>query len=110
MTSPLLDPPPIAPARLARLEEAVADLLETRLDVVLPQAEAVLPLEAAARSLGREGVTALNLDTFPYGAVFGRWLKETGADRRRDRGRVSQGRQAGGGRGGAARTTPPSRW
>jgi aspartate aminotransferase-like enzyme len=79
MTSPMLDPPPIAPTRLLRLEEAVAYLLETRLDIVLPQAEAVLPLEAAARGLGRAGVTALNLDTLPYGIAMGRWLEEAGA-------------------------------
>jgi len=79
MTHPMLDPPQIAPARLVRLEQAVASLLETDHDVVLPQAEAVLPLEAAARGLGRVGVTALNLDTRPYGVAIGRWLGEAGA-------------------------------
>ena len=79
MTNPLLDPPPIAPFRLERLERAVASLLKTRLDIVLPQAEAVLPLEAAARGLGRKGIAALNLDTSPYGATIGRWLRQTGA-------------------------------
>ncbi|MGA3353348.1 MAG: aminotransferase class V-fold PLP-dependent enzyme [Acidimicrobiales bacterium] len=78
MTDALLDPPPIQPARFSRLEASVASLLETRLDVVLPQAEAVLPLEAAARALGRPGVCALNLDTKPYGAAFGRWLAAVG--------------------------------
>jgi aspartate aminotransferase-like enzyme len=77
--NPLLDPPAIMPARLARLEGDIASLLETQLDVVLPQAEAVLPLEAAARGLGRAGLTALNLDTSPYGVAFGRWLREAGA-------------------------------
>ena len=79
MTNPLLDPAPISPARFERLGVAVASLLETRLEVVLPQAEAVLPLEAAARGLGRPGLSALNLDTNPYGAIFGRWLAEAGA-------------------------------
>lgn len=79
MTNPLLDPPLTSPEQLAKLEEAVAVLLETHLEVVLPQAEAVLPLEAAARSLGGSGVTALNLDTWPYGAAFGRWLQDSGA-------------------------------
>jgi len=74
VTNPLLDPAPISPARFERLGVAVASLLETRLEVVLPQAEAVLPLEAAARGLGRPGLSALNLDTNPYGAIFGRWL------------------------------------
>ena len=75
----LLDPPPITPSRLHALEGAVAGLFETRLDIVLPQGEAVLPLEAAARGLGRPGVRALNLDTRPYGAAFGRWLRQAGA-------------------------------
>ena len=79
MTNPLLDTPPIAPARFEQLERAVACLLETRLDVVLPQAEAVLPLEAAARGLGRTGVTVLNLNTNPYGTTIGHWLRQAGA-------------------------------
>ena len=79
MTNPLLDPLPIPPARFERLERAIACMLQTRLDVVLPQAEAVLPLEAAARGLGRVGVTALNLDTIPYGAAIGQWLRQAGA-------------------------------
>jgi aspartate aminotransferase-like enzyme len=79
VTNPLLDPPPINPARLARLEVAVASLLETRLDVFLPQSEAVLPLEAAARGLGRIGVAVLNLVTGPYGVAIGRWLRQAGA-------------------------------
>jgi aspartate aminotransferase-like enzyme len=78
--NPLLDPPAIAPARFERLGLDIARLFETSRDVVLPQAEAVLPLEAAARGLGRPGVTALNLDTSPYGVAFGRWLGETGAE------------------------------
>jgi aspartate aminotransferase-like enzyme len=79
MTDALLDPPAIQPARFARLEASVASLLETHLEVVLPQAEAVLPLEAAARSLGRPGTLALNLNTKPYGSAFGRWLQAAGA-------------------------------
>jgi len=79
VTNPLLDPPPIPAARFERLGRAVASLLQTRLDVVLPQAEAVLPLEAAARGLGRVGVAALNLNTSPYGAAIGHWLRQAGA-------------------------------
>ncbi len=79
MSDALLDPPAIQPARFGQLEASVASLLETRLEVVLPQAEAVLPLEAAARSLGRPGTFALNLNSKPYGAAFGRWLEATGA-------------------------------
>ena len=79
MTNPLLDPPFIAPTRFEELGRAVASLLGTRLDIVLPQGEAVLPLEAAARGLGRSGLTALNLNTHPYGATMGRWLGQAGA-------------------------------
>ncbi len=79
MTNPLLDPQPVSPARLQRLEATIASLLQTRLDVVLAQGEAVLPLEAAARAVGRIGVVALNLTTGPYGAAIGRWLCEAGA-------------------------------
>jgi aspartate aminotransferase-like enzyme len=79
MTNPLLDPVAIPPARFEQLGRAVATLLETGLDVVLPQAEAVLPLEAAARGLGRVGVAALNLETSPYGTTIGRWLRQAGA-------------------------------
>jgi aspartate aminotransferase-like enzyme len=77
--NPLLDPLAISPERFERLGRSVAALLETRLDVVLPQAEAVLPLEAAARGLGRVGLAVLNLDTSPYGTTIGRWLREAGA-------------------------------
>jgi len=79
VTNTLLDLQPIPPARLQRLEAAIASLLQTRLDVVLPQGEAVLPLEAAVRGVGRIGVVALNLTTGPYGAAIGRWLREAGA-------------------------------
>ncbi|MGD0441190.1 MAG: aminotransferase class V-fold PLP-dependent enzyme [Acidimicrobiales bacterium] len=79
MSDPLLDPGAIAPARFEQLGRLVATLLETSLDIVLPQAEAVLPLEAAARGLGRAGLTVLNLETTPYGATIGRWLRQTGA-------------------------------
>jgi aspartate aminotransferase-like enzyme len=74
-----LDPEPIVAERFVRLERAAGELLETHRDIVLAQAEAVLPLEAAARGLGRPGLHALNLNTKPYGAAFGRWLRESGA-------------------------------
>jgi aspartate aminotransferase-like enzyme len=79
VTNPLLDPVAITPARFEQLGRSVATLLETGLDVVLPQAEAVLPLEAAARGIGRAGVAALNLETSPYGTTIGRWLRQAGA-------------------------------
>lgn len=80
MTSPLLDPAPPDPERLDAMEASVAALLGTQLEVVLVPAEAVLALEAMARGLGRPGVTALVLETRPYGSQLGRWLAETGAE------------------------------
>jgi aspartate aminotransferase-like enzyme len=80
MTNPLLDPRPITAQRFYALGNSVAKLLTTRHDVLLPQAEAVLPLEAAARSVARPGTTALNIVTSPYGRSFGRWLREGGTD------------------------------
>jgi aspartate aminotransferase-like enzyme len=79
-TNPLLDPLPITPAQFYALGVSVAELLNTRSDVLLPQAEAVLPLEAAARSVARPGTTILNVITSPYGKAFGRWLREGGAE------------------------------
>jgi aspartate aminotransferase-like enzyme len=80
LTNPLLDPRPVTAQRFYALGNSVAKLLKTRHDVLLPQAEAILPLEAAARSVARSGTTALNLITSPYGRSFGRWLREGGSD------------------------------
>lgn len=80
MTNPLLDPRPITPAQFYALGVSVAELLDTRNDILLPQAEAVLPLEAAARSVARPDTTMLNIITSPYGKSFGRWLREGGTD------------------------------
>jgi aspartate aminotransferase-like enzyme len=79
MTSPYLDPQAITPSHFRDVAVAVGDLLDSRLDVLLLPGEAVLPLEAAARSLGAPGVRALNLVTSVYGATFGKWLEEGGA-------------------------------
>ena len=43
------------------------------------QAEAILALEAAASSLARPGLVALNIVTSPYGGYFGGWLRRGGA-------------------------------
>jgi aspartate aminotransferase-like enzyme len=80
MTNPLLDPRPVTAQRFDALGNSVARLLGTRHDVLLPQAEAILPLEAAARGVARPGTTALNLVTSPYGRSFGRWLREGGSE------------------------------
>ena len=80
MTHPLLDPEPISATRFDALAGAVGRLLETRHDVLLTPGEAIVPLEAAARGVGRPGLRVLNLVTSPYGRAFGRWLREAGAD------------------------------
>ncbi len=53
--------------------------MATSHDVVVFPGEAIVPLEAVAKSLGAPGTTALNLVTSPYGRFFGAWLTEGGA-------------------------------
>lgn len=76
----LMDRPVVGAADVAGAEDGVAELLGFAGDVVLVQAEAIVALEATARSLGRPGLTALNVTTGPYGALFGRWLAAAGAE------------------------------
>lgn len=76
----LLDPPPLDAAFLAGVEAQVAGLLGTEDDIVLVQAEAILLMEAVATSLAAPGSTALNIVTGPYGAIFGEWMREAGAE------------------------------
>jgi aspartate aminotransferase-like enzyme len=75
----LLDLGVVGPADIAAAEDAVKSLLATAGDVLLVQAEAIVALEATARGLGGTGVSALNVVTGPYGALFGRWLASAGA-------------------------------
>ncbi|OOO19573.1 aspartate aminotransferase [Agrobacterium salinitolerans] len=75
----LLDPPAFPAERYAILADRLAALMGTGNDVLLIQAEAVLALEAAATSLARPGLRALNIVTSPYGAWFGGWLNRGGA-------------------------------
>ncbi len=75
----LLDPPPFPADRVAGLADRLARLIGTSGDVLLVQAEAVVALEAAAASLGRPGLKAINIVTSPYGVWFGRWLRRAGA-------------------------------
>lgn len=75
----LLDLPPYPAERYAGLADRLKALLSTRNDVVFVQAEAILALEAVAASLGRWGLTALNIVTSPYGGYFGDWLARAGA-------------------------------
>jgi aspartate aminotransferase-like enzyme len=76
----LLDQPPLHPDELGRLEDLGRAVLGTAHDIVPFQAEAILALEAVARSVAAPGRRALNVVTGPYGAIFGGWMREMGAD------------------------------
>jgi len=77
--NPLLDPPAFPAGRYAPLADRLRRLLGTTNDLVFVQAEAILALEAAATSLARPGMIAINLVSSPYGAFFGQWLARRGA-------------------------------
>ncbi|HEY5010374.1 MAG TPA: hypothetical protein VIH73_04400, partial [Acidimicrobiales bacterium] len=59
--------------RYAAIEDRFARFLQAP-GLFLLQGEAMIPLEAVARSIGRPGSRALNIVTGPYGEGFGRWL------------------------------------
>ncbi|HKP18109.1 MAG TPA: alanine--glyoxylate aminotransferase family protein [Gaiellaceae bacterium] len=63
-----------------RTERKVAELFLTKNDVLLMQGEAVLGLEAAARSLVRPGMPVLNLVSGVFGKGMSYWLKDFGAE------------------------------
>jgi len=63
-----------------RTEAKLARLLRTENEIILMQGEAVLGLEAAARSLVRPGMPVLNLVSGVFGKGMGYWLKNFGAD------------------------------
>lgn len=75
----LLDQPPLAPQELTELESLVQTTIGTTNDVVILQAEAILALEAVARSVAAPGTVVLNLVSGPYGGVFGGWMTQSGA-------------------------------
>ncbi|MDB5788396.1 MAG: aminotransferase class-V family protein [Caballeronia mineralivorans] len=75
----LLDPPTYPADRYAPLADRIKRLLVTASDVVFVQAEAILALEAAASSMARPGIVAINIVTSPYGVYFGAWLRRGGA-------------------------------
>lgn len=58
-----------------RTEAKVAQVLATANEIILMQGEAVLGLEAAARSLVRPGMHVLNLVSGVFGKGMGYWLK-----------------------------------
>ena len=63
-----------------RTERKVAEIYRTRNDILLMQGEAVLGLEAAARSLVRPGTAVLNLVSGVFGKGMGYWLEAFGAE------------------------------
>jgi pyridoxamine--pyruvate transaminase len=63
-----------------RTERKLARIFATENDVLIMQGEAVLGLEAAARSLVRPGTPVLNLVQGVFGKGMGYWLKDFGAD------------------------------
>jgi pyridoxamine--pyruvate transaminase len=62
-----------------RTEAKVGQVFGTENEIILLQGEAVLGLEAAARSLVRPGMPVLNLASGVYGKGMGYWLKGFGA-------------------------------
>jgi pyridoxamine---pyruvate transaminase len=62
-----------------RTERKVGELFRTEQDILLMQGEAVLGLEAAARSLVSPGMAVLNLVSGVYGKGMGYWLSAFGA-------------------------------
>jgi aspartate aminotransferase-like enzyme len=69
--------PVVDAAHYAAIEDRFATLLGAP-GMMLLQGEAMIPLEAVARSIGRPGSRALNIVTGPYGEGFGRWLAHQG--------------------------------
>lgn len=78
--SPLLDIPPFPPERYAITAARLGAMLHTRHDMAIIQAEAVVALEAAAISVIRPGMKAINVVTSPYGAWFGDWMRRAGGE------------------------------
>jgi aspartate aminotransferase-like enzyme len=75
----LLDVPLVTASEYASIEDHCRQILGTERSTFVFQGEAIVVLEAAARGLGRPGLTALNLVHGPYGGFFGQWLSEAGA-------------------------------
>jgi len=77
--NPLHGVPSYPAERYAALADRIGGVLRSRNDILLVQAEAVVALEAAAVSLARPSLTALNIVTSAYGGWFGQWLRRGGA-------------------------------
>lgn len=76
----IFDYDPVFLERFRDLERKVAELFLTEGTVILPQGEAVLGIEAAARSVVRPGMRCLNLVSGVYAKWFGDWLRSYGAE------------------------------
>ncbi|OWV74375.1 aspartate aminotransferase [Rhizobium sp. R339] len=77
--NPLHGLPSYPAERYAALADRIGGILQSRNDILLVQAEAVVALEATAVSLARPGLSVLNIVTSPYGGWFGQWLRRGGA-------------------------------
>ncbi|EJC71922.1 serine-pyruvate aminotransferase/archaeal aspartate aminotransferase [Rhizobium leguminosarum bv. trifolii WSM2012] len=77
--NPLHGVPSYPAERYGVLADRIGGILQSRSDILLVQAEAVVALEAVAASLARPGLSALNIVTSPYGGWFGQWLRRGGA-------------------------------
>jgi pyridoxamine--pyruvate transaminase len=74
---------PVFLARFTETEEKISRLFRTTShEIILMQGEAVLGLEAAARSVVQPGMACLNLVSGVFGKGFGYWLSAIGADLR----------------------------
>lgn len=63
-----------------RTTEKIAEVFDTKEDVLIMQGEAVLGLEAAGRACVRPGMKVINLVSGVYGKGMSDWLKMWGAD------------------------------
>ncbi|OWV87769.1 aspartate aminotransferase [Rhizobium sp. R635] len=77
--NPLHGLPSYPAERYAALADRIGGILQSRNDILLVQAEAVVALEATAVSLASPGLSVLNIVTSPYGGWFGQWLRRGGA-------------------------------
>lgn len=77
--NPLHGAPSYPAERYAALADRIGGVLQSRNDILLVQAEAVVALEAVAASLARPGLSVVNIVTSPYGGWFGQWLRRGGA-------------------------------
>jgi pyridoxamine---pyruvate transaminase len=72
---------PLFKERFRATEDAIARIYGSAgHEIILMQGEAILGLEAAARSLVRPGTRCLNLVSGVFGKGFGYWLRAVGAE------------------------------